>query len=448
MPSTATSWQQKLSLADGSHIRAAMLRLIHEFKAGRWLGPQNPYRTDTIAAIRRHTQAGGCLQHQDLIEYIAVSAIHHCFDGWSYLGRALQAEMACDPDAARHLGYYAELRAAMGLLASEGIGVFNNTHFVVCSEGKCHPVRRAGGTHQFVWEALEVWANAKAKDVLLRVVILSGVPLSDWLSQFRSGGVQWLAADWLKSWGLDLKRYTEDRDARNTSSYQPTALVSSGPRPIDKIMSTVVQLWNGCEPTGSAAFHGLDRWLLRFILETVFRTSHGKSAQEARENYLNRVDTMLEGVGLSDVARGDIRRFLDPSETRSSSEILADASSKLTAEHVDHSKQLLARATLLLRFATGCTRELLVEASTSPQGMLRFWWSQPRVRRGLWPTEDSPSTFSDLWEDVSEALDGVDRWMNDPTSRNCAYDLWTKKRAADAAILSTTERICLWGLGL
>ena len=429
-----------------------MLRLIHEFKAGRWLGPQNPYRTDTIAAIRRHTQAGGCLQHQDLIEYIAVSAIHHCFDGWSYLGRALQAEMACDPDAARHLGYYAELRAAMSLLASEGIGIFNTTHVVVCSEGECHPItpkKRFVGTHRFVWKALEDWADAKVKDTLLRVVILNGISLSDWLSQFQSGGVEALAADWLKSWGLDLKRYSEDRDARNTASYRPTALESSGPRPIDEMMRSVVQIWRRLEPTGSAVFHDLDRHLMCLVLEYVFRSSHsfGRSVRQAPRQYLRRVDTMLDGVGLSDTARRDIRRFLEPGVTISSADLLADASGKLTSAHVDHSKQLIARATLLLRFATGCARELLAEASTSWQAMLRFWWSLPMVKRGLWPTDDNPSPFSDLWEDVSEALDSVEGWLNDPTSRNCAYDLWTK-RAADAAILSTTERICLWGLGL
>lgn len=65
---------------------------------------------------------------------MAASVIVHCFDGWSYLGRALEAEMAGDPQTAVHLGYYAELRAAMSVLASDEIGVFRNKHAVFTGE--------------------------------------------------------------------------------------------------------------------------------------------------------------------------------------------------------------------------------------------------------------------------------------------------------------------------
>ena len=422
-----------------------MSQLTREFIAGKWLGPQNPYRTEVLETIQEHTQTDG-LEHRDLIEYIAVSAIHHCFDGWSYLGHALQAEMACDPDVARHLGYYAELRAAMGLLASEGIGVFNRTHVVVCSEGKCHPIA-AIGTHQFVWKALEHWADANAQDVLLRVKILSDLPLSDWLEQFSSGGVQALAADWLTSWGLDLRRYADDRIARNTASYRPTALVSSGPRTIDEIMRSVLQFWSGFQPTGSATFHDLDLWLLRFILEAVFRAHRGKSAHDASEEYLDRVDRMLDGLGLFDASKQSVRQFLDPKEKRPA-QILADARGTLSVSDVNHSKQLLARAAMLLRLATGCARELLAGVEGEPRDLLQFWWSQPGVSRRLWRTDDPPSPFSDLWEDVSESMDSVEGWLNnDRATDPCAHDFWNE-HAADASMLSTTERICLWGLGL
>ena len=444
MPS-ATSLKRKLERADGSHIRDAILRLTREFEAGEWLGPQNPYRADAVDTIRNDIRTGGSLRHQELIEYIAVSAIHHCFDGWSYLGHALQAEMACDPDAARHLGYYAELRAAMGLLASEGIGVFNMTHVVVCSEGKCHPINQAGGTHRFAWKALRHWADSKAKDVLLRVIMLSGSPLSDWLDQFSSGGVQALAADCLKRWGLDLQRYADDRIARNTASYRPTALVSSGPRTIDEIMRSVLQFWSGFQPTDSATFHDLDRWLLRSILEDIYRNNHDESAHEAPEDYLNRVDRMLDGLGLFDASKQSLRQFLDP-QVKHPAQILSDARSTQPVSNVNHSKQLLARAALLLRLATGRARELL--AGTEPREILQFWWSQPGVSRRLWRTDDPPSPFSDLWEDVSESMDSVEGWLsNDRATDPCAHDFWNK-HAADASVLSTTERICLWGLGL
>ena len=421
-----------------------MLSLVQEFKAARWLGPKNSYCSDAVAAIRKHTQPGVGLQHQEIIDYIAVSAIHHCFDGWSYLGHALQAEMACDPDVARHLGYYAELRAAMGLLASEGIGVFNSTHIVVC-DAKCHPIK-AGGTHEFAWKALNTWAYSKAEEVLLRVIKPSGFPLSNWLDEFSSGGVRAHAVEWLKSWGLDLKRYYDDREARNTASYRPTALMSSGPRAIDKIMRSVLQFWSSFEPTDSAAFHVLDQWLLRFLLEAVFRSNHEKTAQAAPIEYLGIVDQMLSRLSLPDASKKRLSQFLNPVKTQTS-DILSDARGTLSVDDVNHSKQLLARAAMLLRVATGCAKELLDGVEDEPREILRFWWSQPAVSRRLWRTQDPPSSFSDLWKDVSDSLEGVEGWLSGSTTDPCAHDFWNK-HATDASVLSTTERICLWGLGL
>ena len=121
---------QQVAQADGSAIRGAMQGLVADFRARRWIDPRNPYRTNAVASVRSHVRRGRLLRGK-IVDYLAVSTILHCFDGWSYLGRALQAEMSCDPDAARHLGYYAELRAAMGVLASEGVGVFDQEHVVV-----------------------------------------------------------------------------------------------------------------------------------------------------------------------------------------------------------------------------------------------------------------------------------------------------------------------------
>jgi len=72
--------------------------------------------------------------------YVAVSAPLHCADGWSFLGRAVAAILLGDATAARHLGYYAELRAAMSLMAAHGVGIFNRTHFVVVTADDCRLV--------------------------------------------------------------------------------------------------------------------------------------------------------------------------------------------------------------------------------------------------------------------------------------------------------------------
>ena len=50
--------------------------------------------------------------------------------------------MAGDPDAARHLGYYAELRATMSILAGDGIGVFQNKHIIVTKKTEMYFVEK------------------------------------------------------------------------------------------------------------------------------------------------------------------------------------------------------------------------------------------------------------------------------------------------------------------
>lgn len=313
----------------------------------------------------------------------------HCFDGWSFLGRALEAEMAGDPDAARHLGYYAELRAAMSTLASQGIGVFDKIHIVVDDSGDCLDVRRAGPTHRFVWLALEHWASDKAYDVLFKIVGLSGIPLATWLEQFHpaGSGVRPLAVDLIKRWGLDLRLLAADREDRNIASYRPTAFVSSGPREIEMVAQTVAAFWKLCRPTESSLFDGIDLLLLRHSLEFVFSRSHprGRGRWQAPRQYEQRIGKMLSGVGLSNA--GIFRkRLLDSHEP--GRELLSDAGKRGSPDDIDRSKQVLARATLLLRVATGCAKELLAETGAADaRDLLGFWWSSPSVNRRLWDGE-------------------------------------------------------------
>ena len=149
-----TGLRNRLGKASGPAIRDAMPRLMEHWRVQSWLCNKNIYRQNVIDLIN----AGGVLEHAHLSEYVAASAVVHSFDGWSYLSRALEAEMAGDPDSARHLGYYAELRAAMSMLASGGIGVFDRQHVVVRDSQECE-IFKSDGTHVFAWQALEIWAD-------------------------------------------------------------------------------------------------------------------------------------------------------------------------------------------------------------------------------------------------------------------------------------------------
>ena len=152
----------------------------------------------------------------DLSQYIAASAVLHCVDGWSFLGRALSCHACGDSDVARHLGYYSELRAAMSILAAEGIGVFHNDHCVIDS-GDNQQFVRGLNTHMMAWLALKAWASrADSADILTDVIRPNGYPLKQWLEAFGAGPqLRPLGEAWLTSWGFDLQCMFEDRAARN-----------------------------------------------------------------------------------------------------------------------------------------------------------------------------------------------------------------------------------------
>src|SRR5439155_6047134 len=135
--------------------RAHRPTVDHEFEGlsphwadGRWLRDGNRYQYDCIKRIDKDLRPPRKLRAAHLREYVAASTIPHCMDGWAYLGRALASYLCGDIDAARHLAYYAELRAAMSLLGSEGVGVFSRKNLVIPQTGHC-PVVSASGTHVF-----------------------------------------------------------------------------------------------------------------------------------------------------------------------------------------------------------------------------------------------------------------------------------------------------------
>ena len=116
-----------ISSLSRSDIERTMAGLKPFLKRSMWIGTTNRYVNDVIARLRE-SEPNSATHKRNLAQYIAASTCLHANDGWSYLGRAFACLIAGDAHRALHLGYYAELRAAMSLLAGNGIGVFNNKH--------------------------------------------------------------------------------------------------------------------------------------------------------------------------------------------------------------------------------------------------------------------------------------------------------------------------------
>ncbi len=430
-------------------IERTFRRLRRHFGNGRWLANHNRYRENCIASIRHDTEAGHSINSNDLRQYIAASAPLHCVDGWSLLGRALTCHAMGDADASRHLAYYAELRAAMALLATEGIGVFHRKHFIVLEAGTCERLPKSRGTHEVAWLALEHWADQRRSgELLANMLSPGGIALREWLDAFGAGAIRVpIGRFWLKAWGLDLKRLSDDHEARNEASYRPTRLNYGGSINAAEASAFLRALWSTCDPRSTSRFDILDRHLLRISLELGHRALTDKPASADGAAFRGRVDAVLRAILPDTPARDQWERFLTRTVEPNDSPVVAAAGGAAMPPHPAHHMQVLARAFLLLRVATGACAALLHQ-SAIPSAMLHFWWSLLGVDRGLWEAGNEPAVITDLWADIEEALLQTDEWERVNGGRVRSMAAWLRDQRDAISILGRCEQIALWGLGL
>ena len=190
--------------ASSTVIESRFRALDRYFQHSRWLPNNNRYQDNCIDRLKVDHDANK-VQADPLIRYIAASALPHTLDGWSFLGRALNAQLRGDFVSCRHLAYYAELRAAMALLASQGVGIFDKNHYVVNAAGVVTRVPKKDGTHVLAWKAMDHWSGLKrSSDLLSEIITPGGLTISDWQSGiFSQAGFRAVGTTWLKRWGLD-----------------------------------------------------------------------------------------------------------------------------------------------------------------------------------------------------------------------------------------------------
>ncbi|MDP2139277.1 MAG: hypothetical protein Q8L20_00560 [Gammaproteobacteria bacterium] len=386
--------------------------------------------------------------------YIAGSAVTHCIDGWRYIGKAIHAYLRGDVGATRHLAYYAELRATMAILASEGIGAFNNQHYVIDKNRKCNLISQrhpdpAIGTHQFVWDAFSIWAKSPAAvKTLHRLVVAGDLPLQEWLRHLggnSSATHTAIAAKWLTQWGVDIAQMIEDRELRNEASYNPSAFVLPNSETSAQAISFVNDLWELAEPRSSARFEHLDKILIRKSIITTLVAVHGKTELGKNDLLGRTIDALLHQVTPSDSPAEEWRKFL--LETTSAKKTIIDeAGCKPNPSLPSHNKQMLARAFMLLRVASGSCEMLFKNLPTFESADLRFWWEPINRNAGISDDMDDEFQMIDLWKDVEDAISNIraNNLTQEPSSH---FNSW-QRDSFSLSLICTTERIGLWGVGL
>ena len=219
----------------------------------------------------------------------------------------------------------------------------------------------------------------------------------------------------------------------------------SGTRTVEDTIGKIAQWWELCSPGTTGGFPVLDRFLLRDVLGHLFHARMGRSWRQATRVYRHQIGRMLDRVHIQ-TGRDAIEEFLKYKTYPDVPALLKDASGNREPGHVDHSHQVLARATLLLRLATGSVAGLLRQSQVDFFADLEFWWRDERVRRRLWSVDDIPNSFLDLWDDIGDALDGVDQWTPPAGHEVSRWRFWNDEPVV-AGLLSTSERVFFWGLG-
>jgi hypothetical protein len=359
---------------------------------------------------------------ENLLELIAVRGPLHSMDGWSYVARALNAVVSGDPHAARHLAYYGELRAALSILASSGVGLFNRRNAVIDAAGDVHLLAERP-THDMCWATISGWALLP--DSLPRMVQplrIGAVGFLEPFQEFFPSGAAAAASYVMTEWGFDLAQGAEDRDERNWSSYQPTALADIITTPADDA-AFLAMFWDALRPGGVI----LERQLLRILLEAEARV-HNDQLSSYEDPY-NRLDESLKSI----VSFDFLKRVVEPTDH----DFLHLASRRALPAHP---YSMICRAALLLRLATGMAEANLAAAGVHPAVHFDAWWREFGRRHGLWPPETEPESSLDLWQDVDAALQDV---ASAPTSNRHG---WVSSLAGSALRVCETERAALWGL--
>ncbi|MFG1214950.1 hypothetical protein V5F72_20870 [Xanthobacter flavus] len=401
--------------ADVGAIRNA-LSALKTRSVPPWLGPANPYPDGTLPPVNV------AVADQDLIEIIAIRGPLHALDGWSYVARALNALIGGDAHAARHLAYYGELRGALSILASSGIGIFNKRNAVIDALGTVHNLAKRA-THDMCWATISQWALSGASvDRIVGSLRLAGTPLLEPFREFFPSGASVAANFLMTEWGFDLAQGAEDRDERNWSSYQPTVLAQIETKPKED-MDFLKMFWEALRPGGAS----IELHLLRILLETEAKV-HSTQLIDYKGSY-DRLDDSLKTRIHFD--------FLTRATDARDHELLAFASQRALPAHP---YSMICRAALLLRLATGLAEGNLVAAGIQPSVQFEAWWKAFGISHGLWAPEAEPASSFLLWDDVDLALDDA---ISAPTAHRHG---WISALASNTMRICETERAALWGL--
>ncbi len=422
--------KRALQKASRSNVENYFISFPGSYRAEKWLLRTNRYRESCTSLYYKDTRPKTTsLNHLDMCAYVSASAPTQVIDGWAYLGRAVDAALRGDSYAATHMGYYAELRAAMGLLASEGIGILGNPHAIIDKKNTII-ILRGDGTHKDIWPILRHWARLqRAADLLDDLVRPNSIQLSDWLTTTKAIiPVRAVAQYWLRSWGLDLANVDDDHNSRNLVSYRPSEFRRPNRLDVHQQTSFVEELWQLFEPGTTRRFPYLERLLLR----NAYRKRNGAAPTNGD----------LERLGLSPQESVEWITFLQQTNDPSPLHL---AEKWVPIEDPTCHLRIISRATLLLFLASAAARRLISNAGYTSDDIL-FWWGRQGEERALWNVDLVPSDPQDLWADIAQAIRDSAVWRANNPIGSASLREWRQSQSSALVDFGGFELAGIWAL--
>lgn len=427
--------------SDRGQINNEFSKLSSNFSNSSWLNSTNKLHKNTIENISNQQ-----FSNDEMKEYIAASAITHLNDAWTFMGRAIHAILNNDTITARHLAYYAELRAAMSILATEGIGLFNNRHYCIDSSGNAKLISKNLdengnpkhlGTHQMVWVTLEYWSSLdKATNLITKILKPNDIGLDIWMQNYGVTSLNSLTSKLFKNLGIDLKLLADDRDIRNRVSYRPSAIHINQSASYKENYNFIIKLWKLLEPSFAGGFPQIDRLLLK---QTINLLADSNIQQKSPLNLFKLLKSTIGDKTL----RREYYKFFRNKDTN---ELITYATKtynniELALDDDKNHLQVISRAVLLLRVATGSSNLMLKDASISFDD-LSFWWKKLIIDNGLCALDDEMEVL-DLWQDIKDF--GIDEIEGKIEHQESFYDL-KKETSYPSILLGECDRALLWGI--
>ena len=423
-----------------------------------FLHKSNPFDNITTLPgeiIKNHGKNN--LTSDNVKEFMAASTLVHCMDGWTYLSNSVNAFLNGDLSIAIHLAYYAELRAAISFLASEGIIIANMQQVCVSSSDGLYipgtPPNKSllrKKTHEATWDIIEAWNNNIYKGTYtLDYFSYKGMTFKELLNYVPHASSTPAARlivmkDWLKSWSFDIKKYKDDKSVRNSSSYNPHFNRNYSPISPTERLKSINNFWKSLDPSISA-FNNIDVYLFSAYLSKTYdnyiQTISNKTIAIDKQTFIEKF--FLQSGLTNDSILTDI--FVHNKES--------DLIKYAKIESIDWTTgdvnplSIIARSVLLLRFATGaCSFQLKSHNITKAD--LDFYIDELGRELGIWDIT-KPVDFKDLWEDIYLLSEYFGEYL-DLSSSSSLFKIRNELAEYNNCFYAYTQftRASLWGLEL